>query len=50
MTLIQLKYAITVAREHSLNDVKKLYISQSSLSSEIRSLEKEFPKLRKMFV
>lgn len=42
MTLIQLKYAITVAGEHSLNDAaKKLYISQPSLSSAIHSLEKE---------
>lgn len=42
MTLIQLKYAITVAGERSLNDVaKKLYISQPSLSSAIHSLEKE---------
>ena len=42
MTLIQLKYAITVAGEHSLNNAaKKLYISQPSLSSAIHSLEKE---------
>ncbi|MDE5884042.1 MAG: LysR family transcriptional regulator [Oscillospiraceae bacterium] len=42
MTLIQLKYAIAVAGEHSLNDAaKKLYISQPSLSSAIHSLEKE---------
>lgn len=42
MTLVQLKYAITVAGEHSLNDAaKKLYISQPSLSSAIHSLEKE---------
>lgn len=42
MTLIQLKYAITVAGENSLNDAaKKLFISQPSLSSAIRSLEKE---------
>lgn len=42
MTLIQLKYAITVAGESSLNDAaKKLFISQPSLSSSIRSLEKE---------
>lgn len=42
MTLIQLKYVITVAGEHSLNDAaKKLYISQPSLSSAIHSLEKE---------
>lgn len=42
MTLIQLKYAITVAGERSLNDAaKKLYISQPSLSSAIHSLEKE---------
>ncbi len=42
MTLIQLKYAITVAEERSLNDAaKKLYISQPSLSSAIYALEKE---------
>lgn len=42
MTLMQLKYAITVSGEHSLNDAaKKLYISQPSLSSAIHSLEKE---------
>lgn len=42
MTLIQLKYAITVAGEHSLNEAaKKLFISQPSLSASIRSLEKE---------
>lgn len=42
MTLVQLKYAITVAGEHSLNEAaKKLFISQPSLSSAIHSLEKE---------
>lgn len=42
MTLVQLKYAITVAGEHSLNDAARvLYIAQPSLSSSIRSLEKE---------
>ena len=42
MTLIQLKYAITVAGEHSLNEAaKKLFISQPSLSAEIHSLENE---------
>ncbi|MDE5752961.1 MAG: LysR family transcriptional regulator [Oscillospiraceae bacterium] len=42
MTLIQLKYAIAVAGEHSLNDAaKKIYIAQPSLSSAIHSLEKE---------
>ncbi|MDE6021581.1 MAG: LysR family transcriptional regulator [Ruminococcus sp.] len=42
MTLIQLKYTITIAGERSLNDAaKKLYISQPSLSSAIHSLEKE---------
>lgn len=42
MTLIQLKYAITVAREHSLNEAaKKLFISQPSLSAAIHSLESE---------
>lgn len=42
MTLIQLKYAITVAGQHSLNDAAKvLFIAQPSLSSSIRALEKE---------
>ncbi len=42
MTLMQLKYAITVAGESSLNEAaKKLFISQPSLSTSIRSLEKE---------
>ncbi len=42
MTLVQLKYAIAVAGEHSLNEAaKKLYLSQPSLSSAIRSLERE---------
>lgn len=42
MTLVQLKYAITVAGQHSLNDAAKiLFISQPSLSAAIRSLEKE---------
>lgn len=42
MTLVQLKYAITVAGENSLNDAaKKLFISQPSLSAAIHSLEKE---------
>lgn len=42
MTLIQLKYAITVAGQNSLNDAAKvLFISQPTLSSAIRSLEKE---------
>ncbi|MCH1983034.1 LysR family transcriptional regulator [Ruminococcus sp. OA3] len=42
MTLIQLKYAITVAGEQSLNDAARvLFISQPTLSSAIRLLEKE---------
>lgn len=42
MTLIQLKYAITVAGQNSFNDAAKiLFISQPSLSAAIRSLEKE---------
>jgi DNA-binding transcriptional LysR family regulator len=42
MTLIQLKYAITVAEGNSLNEAaKKLFISQPSLSAAIRSLEAE---------
>ena len=42
MTLVQLKYVITVAGQSSLNDAAKvLFISQPSLSAAIRSLEKE---------
>lgn len=42
MTLVQLKYVITVAGENSLNDAARvLFISQPSLSSAIRLLEKE---------
>ncbi len=42
MTLVQLKYAITVAGENSLNEAaKKLFISQPSLSAAIHSLEHE---------
>ena len=42
MTLMQLKYVITVAGENSFNEAaKKLFISQPSLSTSIRSLEKE---------
>ena len=42
MTLVQLKYVITVAGQNSFNDAAKmLFISQPSLSSAIRSLEKE---------
>lgn len=42
MTLMQLKYAIAVAGENSLNDTaKKLFISQPSLYAAIHSLEKE---------
>lgn len=42
MTLVQLKYVITVAGQNSLNDAAKvLFISQPSLSSAIRSLENE---------
>lgn len=42
MTLIQLKYAVTVAGEASLNvAAKKLYISQPSLTAAIHLLEDE---------
>ena len=42
MTLVQLKYAITVAGESSLNEAaKKLFISQPSLSAAIHALEEE---------
>lgn len=42
MTLTQLKYAVTVAGEKSMNEAaKKLFISQPSLSAAIRELETE---------
>lgn len=42
MTLVQLNYVITIANENSLNDAaKKLFVSQPSLSSALRSLEQE---------
>lgn len=42
MTLAQLKYAIVVAGENSLNDAARtLFIAQPSLSAAIRSLEQE---------
>ncbi|MCI8326173.1 MAG: LysR family transcriptional regulator [Lachnospiraceae bacterium] len=42
MTLQQLKYAITIADSHSMNEAaKRLFISQPSLSSSIRDLEEE---------
>lgn len=42
MTLIQLRYAIAIAGENSFNEAaRKLYVSQPSLSSSIRSLEDE---------
>lgn len=42
MTLIQLKYIITVAEEKSMNEAaKRLFISQPSLSSAIKDIEEE---------
>lgn len=42
MTLTQLRYAITVANAKSMNEAaKELYISQPSLSTAIKELEKE---------
>jgi DNA-binding transcriptional LysR family regulator len=42
MTLTQLKYAITVSDEKSMNAAaKKLFISQPSLSASIKELEEE---------
>ena len=42
MTLVQLKYAITVANSNSVNEAaRKLFISQPSLSSAIKDLEEE---------
>lgn len=42
MTLVQLKYIITVAGQNSFNDAAKvLFISQPSLSAAVRALEKE---------
>ena len=42
MTLLQLRYAITVADSRSMNQAaQKLFISQPSLSAAIRELEDE---------
>ena len=42
MTLVQLRYAITVANSSSVNEAaRKLFISQPSLSSAIKDLEEE---------
>lgn len=42
MTLVQLKYVITIATSGSFNEAaKKLFISQPSLSNAINSMEKE---------
>lgn len=42
MTLIQLRYAITIADAGSMNEAaKKLFISQPSLSQSVRELEEE---------
>ena len=42
MTLNQLKYAIAVSKENSMNDAaKKLFISQPSLTGAIHALEDE---------
>ncbi|MCR4750629.1 MAG: LysR family transcriptional regulator [Lachnospiraceae bacterium] len=42
MTLAQLNYVIAISKENSLNDAaKKLFVSQPSLSSSLRSLEQE---------
>ena len=42
MTLQQLRYAVEVANRGSMNEAaKKLYVSQPSLSSAIRELERE---------
>ena len=42
MTLAQLNYAIAISNENSLNDAaKKLFVSQPSLSSSLRTLEQE---------
>ena len=42
MTIIQLKYVITVAESNSMNEAAgKLFISQPSLSASIKELENE---------
>lgn len=42
MTLAQLKYAITVAQSHSMNEAARtLFISQPSLSAAVKDLEEE---------
>ena len=47
MTLQQLRYAVEVANRGSMNEAaKKLYVSQPSLSSAIRELEREGKAVR----
>ena len=42
MTLLQLKYAVTVAKTSSMNEAaRRLFISQPSLSTAIKELEEE---------
>lgn len=42
MTLTQLKYVITIADTHSMNEAARtLFISQPSLSQAVRELEEE---------
>lgn len=42
MTLNQLKYVIALSRENSINEAaKKLFISQPSLTTALKSLEEE---------
>lgn len=42
MTLNQLKYAIELSKEDSINEAaKKLFISQPSLTAALKSLEQE---------
>ena len=42
MTLQQIHYAITIAKEGSLNKAaEKLYIAQPSITSSLQELEKE---------
>ena len=47
MTLIQLKYILTIAETKSLNKAaEQLYVSQPSLTNALKELEKEIVKMK----
>ena len=51
MTLLQLKYIVTVAAAGTISEAaKQLYIAQPSLTSAIKELENELQKLTDRYV